>query len=249
MPPVLFEDEHLLIVDKPAGVAAHGGSGVAHGVIERARAARPELPLLELAHRLDRETSGAMMLAKSRKALLGLHSMQREGRIGKRYLALVIGDWVNDRQHARFALARRPEAVGGERRVVVDEEQGQEAHTIFHLRERFGAFSLVEAELRTGRTHQIRVHLAHLGFRILGDDRYGDFEANREAARGRWPQAGPARGAPGEPGSGPRLGRMFLHAWKLELAHPVTGQALQIGAPLAPECEAVLAYLRTARPV
>jgi 23S rRNA pseudouridine955/2504/2580 synthase len=220
MPAILFEDEHLLVLDKPSGVAAHGGSGVAHGVIERVRAARPAQPFLELAHRLDRETSGVLLLAKTRRCLVALHAQMRAGEVEKRYYVVVAGDWVNERQHVRFALAKRS-LDGGDRRVFVDEAQGAAAHTIFHLRARLGEFSLLEAELKTGRTHQIRVHLAHSGFRILGDDKYGDFELNRRAARGEF---------------GPRLGRMFLHAFRVRLAHPVSGVPLQFDAPLPAEC-------------
>jgi len=225
MPAILFEDEHLLVLDKPSGVAAHGGSGIAHGVIERVRAARPQQPFLELGHRLDRETSGVLLLAKTRRALVALHEQMRSGSVDKRYLALVVGDWVNERQHVRLALTKRT-LGGGERRVFVDEEQGQGAHTIFHLRARLEGFSLLEAELRTGRTHQIRVHLAHLGFPIVGDDKYGDFEVNRRAARGEW---------------GTRLGRMFLHAFRVGLAHPVSGVPLRIESPLPPDCAQWLA--------
>lgn len=224
VPPVLFEDDHLLVVDKPAGLAAHGGSGVAHGLIERVRAARSHQPFLELAHRLDRETSGILLLAKSRKALVALHAMLREGRVEKRYLALVKGDWLNDRQHVKLPLTKYVTREG-ERRVVVDEEGGQASHTIFNLQARLraevGAFSLLEAELKTGRTHQIRVHLAHLGYPIVGDDKYGDFEINKRAARGEF---------------GARLPRMFLHATRTRLAHPVTGDTLDLQAPLPRDC-------------
>lgn len=230
MPPVLFEDEHLLAVDKPAGLAAHGGSGVVHGLIEMVRAARPNQPFLELAHRLDRETSGILLLAKTRRALVALHEALREGRVDKRYLALVAGDWVNDRQHVRLPLAKRV-AHGGERRVSVDHEEGAAAHTVFNLRHRCGRFSLLEAELKTGRTHQIRVHLAHLGYPIVGDDKYGDFELNRRAARGEF-------GAP--------LRRMFLHAWAVRLAHPVGGQPLALECGLDRECSDFLAGLARA---
>lgn len=232
MPPVLYEDEHLMALDKPAGVAAHGGSGVAHGLIERVRAARPHQPFLELAHRLDRETSGILLLAKSRKALLGLHRQLREGEVDKRYLALVRGDWVNGRQHVKLALTKFVTRAG-ERRVAVDEE-GQPSHTIFNLRARYGGFSLLEAELRTGRTHQIRVHLAHLGFPIVGDDKYGDFELNKRAARGEF---------------GARLERMFLHAVSIRLRHPVTGGALDLEAPLPRECRDFLRSLQGAATV
>ena len=220
VPPVLFEDEHLLAVDKPAGLAAHGGSGVAHGLIESVRAARPNQPFLELAHRLDRETSGILLLAKSRRALLGLHTQLREGQVDKRYLALVAGDWVNDRQHIKLPLAKSV-TRGGERRVAVDEGDGVASHTIVNLRQRYGAFSLLDVELKTGRTHQIRVHLAHLGFPIVGDDKYGDFELNRRAARGEF-------GAP--------LRRMFLHAWATRFRHPVGGEPMAIESALDREC-------------
>jgi len=220
MPPVLFEDEHLIAVDKPAGLAAHGGSGIAHGLIEMVRAARPNQPFLELAHRLDRETSGILLLAKTRRALLGLHEQLREGQVDKRYLALVAGDWVNDRQHVRLALAKRTTA-GGERRVSVDEDEGLAAHTVFNLRHRYGPFSLLEAELKTGRTHQIRVHLGHVGFPIVGDGKYGDFELNRRVARGEF-------GVP--------LRRMFLHACATRFVHPVSGVPMAIESALDREC-------------
>lgn len=228
-PPVLFEDEHVLAVDKPAGLAVHGGSGVDFGLIERVRAARPHQPFLELAHRLDRETSGILLLAKSRRALLGLHGQMRDGLVDKRYLVLVSGDWVNDRQHVRAPLARFLTREG-ERRVAVDPE-GMQSHTVFNLRERFGAFSLLEAELKTGRTHQIRVHLAHLGFPILGDDKYGDFELNRRAARGEF---------------GARLPRMFLHAWAIRFSHPVGGAPVDLMSPLPRDRDDFLRGLRNA---
>lgn len=232
MPPIVYEDEHLMAVDKPAGLAAHGGSGVVHGLIERVRAARPHQPFLELAHRLDRETSGILLLVKSRKALLGLHRQLREGEVDKRYLALVRGDWVDDRRHVKLALTKFVTRAG-ERRVAVDEE-GRPSHTIFNLRARYGGFSLLEAELRTGRTHQIRVHLAHLGFPIVGDDKYGDFELNRRAARGEF---------------GARLERMFLHATSIRLRHPVTGGALDFEAALPRECKDFLRSLQGAATV
>jgi 23S rRNA pseudouridine955/2504/2580 synthase len=220
MPPVLFEDEHLIAVDKPAGLAAHGGSGIAHGLIEMVRAARPNQPFLELAHRLDRETSGVLLLAKTRRALLGLHEQLREGQVDKRYLALVAGDWLNDRQHVRLPLAKRTTA-SGERRVSVDEDEGLAAHTVFNLRHRYGPFSLLEAELKTGRTHQIRVHLGHVGFPIVGDGKYGDFELNRRVARGEF-------GVP--------LRRMFLHACATRFVHPVSGVPMAIESALDREC-------------
>jgi 23S rRNA pseudouridine955/2504/2580 synthase len=220
MPAILYEDEHLLVLDKPSGVAAHGGSGVAHGIIERVRAARPDQAFLELGHRLDRETSGVLLLAKTRRCLVALHGQMRAGEVEKRYLTVVVGDWVNERQHVRFALLKKTVA-GGQRRVFVDEREGAQAHTIFHLRARLSGFSLLEAELKTGRTHQIRVHLTHSGFRILGDDKYGDFDVNRRAAKGEF---------------GTRLGRMFLHAFRVRLAHPVSGVPMLIESPLPADC-------------
>jgi 23S rRNA pseudouridine955/2504/2580 synthase len=229
MLPVVFEDEHLLVVDKPAAMAAHGGSGISFGVIERIRAARPNQPFLELAHRLDRDTSGLLMLGKTRRALLQLHAMLREGQVEKHYLALVAGRWLNDRQHVKLALSRSDTAAIG--KVRVDPEGGAAAHTVFELRERIDPFALLDAELRTGRTHQIRVHLAHIGFPIVGDDKYGDFELNRRMVRGEF---------------GARLDRMFLHAWRVRLAHPVSGEPIALTSSLPPECDSLLEALRRA---
>jgi 23S rRNA pseudouridine955/2504/2580 synthase len=223
--PVVFEDDAMLVIDKPAGIAVHGGSGVAFGVIERLRAARPEAPMLELVHRLDRETSGLLMVAKKRSALLALHAMLREGRGGKRYYALVAGDWVNDRQHIKLPLLKWNTA-SGERRVRVDRD-GQAAHTVVTLKQRYGKFSLVEAELRTGRTHQIRVHLASVGFPIVGDDKYGD-----DATRLSFARKG--------------FARMFLHAHHLDLPHPLTGELLSLETPLPQACTDLLKTLETA---
>ncbi|ARP75748.1 MULTISPECIES: RluA family pseudouridine synthase [Bordetella] len=223
--PVVHEDDALLVIDKPAGVAVHGGSGVSFGVIEQLRAARPQARFLELVHRLDRETSGLLMVAKKRSALLALHAMLREGKGDKHYLALVEGDWVNDRQHIRLPLTKWT-TQSGERRVRVD-QAGQAAHTIVTLRKRFGGYSLVDAELRTGRTHQIRVHLASSGFPIVGDDKYGTDETRAAFAR---------RG----------FGRMFLHAHQLTLPHPLTGETLRLTADLPPACLKLLKQLETA---
>jgi len=218
----VYEDDAVFVIDKPAGVAVHGGSGVSFGVIEQLRASRPEARFLELAHRLDRETSGLLILAKSRKALLGLHAMFRAGQGRKHYLALVEGDWVNGRQHLRQPLHKYLTA-SGERRVRVDPE-GKPAHTIITLRERFGRYSLVEAELRSGRTHQIRVHLRASGYPIAGDDKYGHDETRTHCA---------SLG----------LKRMFLHAWRLEIAHPLTGKPLALQADLPQECTRFLRML------
>lgn len=224
--PVLFEDSHLLVIDKPAGVAVHGGSGVAFGVIEQLRRARPEARFLELAHRLDRETSGILLLAKKRSALVGLHEQIRGNAMDKRYFACVAGHFGNARQHARFPLFKYS-TPDGERRVRVQAD-GLASHTVFSRVAAFADFTLLEAELKTGRTHQIRVHLAHMGFPIVGDDKYGDFALNKALARS---------------GAAPGLKRMFLHAHRLSFTHPGTGEALTVSAPLPPECEDFLRQL------
>jgi 23S rRNA pseudouridine955/2504/2580 synthase len=211
--PVLFEDDALLVVDKPAGIAVHGGSGVSFGVIEALRRQRPQARFLELAHRLDRETSGILLIGKKRSALNRLHDMFREGgrEADKRYLVLVAGRWMEKKRDVRLPLLKYL-LENGERRVRVSDD-GKFSHTVFRLLGRWEHFSLLEAQLKTGRTHQIRVHLAHLGFPIAGDDKYGDFELNRNLQR-----AG--------------LKRMFLHAWKMGFPHPLADGRLQLVAPL-----------------
>jgi 23S rRNA pseudouridine955/2504/2580 synthase len=216
--PVLFEDDQLLVVDKPAGLAVHAGSGIASGLVERLRVGRSDCRFLELAHRLDRETSGVLVLAKRRPALLAVHAALRDRPVDKRYLCAVAGRVRDELRRVRLALRRLPE-VGGERRVVVDEREGQAAETVLRRLARTDEFSLLEAQLVTGRTHQIRVHLAHLGHPILGDDRYGDFGLNRSLR---------PRG----------LRRMFLHAASMVIPHPVSGESLTIRSPLPPELEA-----------
>src|SRR5712671_5191079 len=213
---VLLEDEDLLIVDKPSGVAVHGGSGISSGVIEQLRMARPGLRFLELVHRLDRATSGALILAKKRTALTGLHAQLREGAVHKHYLALVLGQWTDAKRNVKAALHKYVSA-SGERRVVID-EQGQQAHTVFRLVRNFPDYTLLDAELKTGRTHQIRVHLAHLGFPIAGDDKYGDFDANKILAKHG-------------------LKRMFLHAASVEFSHPRSAQRVHVESPLAAELQ------------
>ena len=226
---LVLEDEALIVIDKPAGVAVHGGSGVDFGVIEQIRKARPQAKFLELAHRLDRETSGLLVIGKKRSALTRLHELFRNGGIDKRYLALVSGHWRDKLRNVRLPLHKylTPE---GERRVRVDPE-GKEAHSIFRLKEHWktpwGEASLLEVELRTGRTHQIRVHLAHLGFPILGDEKYGDFALNKLLQK-----------------SG--LKRMFLHAASMRLPHPLSGDQLQLAARLPPELENYLNKLGNA---
>jgi 23S rRNA pseudouridine955/2504/2580 synthase len=230
---ILYEDEALIAINKPAGVAVHGGSGVSFGVIEQMRAARPRAPFLELVHRLDRETSGILLLAKKRQALVGLHEQIRENRTDKRYYACVHGEWAADwgRRRACKASLFKYTTPDGERRVRVQED-GQVSHTVFNLVERWSDYALLEAELKTGRTHQIRVHCAHLGLPIVGDDKYGDFPLNKALARA---------------GAVPSLKRMFLHAHRLRLTHPLSGEALQFDAPLPPDCRGFIEQLRTLR--
>ncbi|MDP1524726.1 MAG: RluA family pseudouridine synthase [Rhodocyclaceae bacterium] len=223
---LVYEDDGLIAIDKPAGVAVHGGSGVDFGVIEQIRRARPEARFLELAHRLDRETSGLLLIGKKRSALTRLHDLFRNGGIDKRYLALVKGHWRDKLRNVKLPLLKylTPE---GERRVRVSDE-GKEAHSIMRLKGRWtsahGAFSLLEVELRTGRTHQIRVHLAHLGFPILGDEKYGDFTLNRDLQK-------------------TGLKRMFLHAQSMRFAHPLTGERLELVAELSDDLKRYLELL------
>ena len=209
--PILLEDEWLVAIDKPSGLAVHGGSGVAHGVIESLRSMRPDARFLELVHRLDRETSGVLLVAKKRSALTALHEMLRERDMDKRYLVGVAGRFRNELQRVHLALAKRDAPDGG-KRVSVSED-GQSAETVFRRISRGAKASLLEAELLTGRTHQIRVHLAHLGHPVLGDDRYGDFELNRALRK-------------------ESLKRMFLHAASIAFRHPGTGEATTIVSPL-----------------
>lgn len=209
--PVVYEDEALLALDKPAGTAVHGGSGVSFGIIEQLRRQRPTLKLLELAHRLDRETSGLLLIAKKRATLTSLHTMFRDGTIRKSYLTVVRGRWLNPLQHVKLPL-RKYLTEDGERRVSVDRE-GKPAHSIVRLLRRWENFSLLEVELKTGRTHQIRVHLTHLGFPLAGDDKYGDFGLNKKLAK-----AG--------------LTRMFLHASRLEMLHPLSGVPIMLSVSL-----------------
>lgn len=224
---ILHEDSHILVIDKPCGVAVHGGSGVSFGVIEQLRASRPDAKFLELVHRLDRETSGLLMLAKKRSALTNLHEQMRDGLTDKRYLTMVGGDWKNARQHIKLPLHKYTTAEG-ERRVCV-QAGGMESHTVFSLLRKFPNFALLEAELKTGRTHQIRVHLASSGFPILGDDKYGDFALNRVLLK-----ADATRGA---------LKRMFLHAHQITFTHPESGKPMTLNAPLPGECERFLVSL------
>jgi 23S rRNA pseudouridine955/2504/2580 synthase len=224
--PIVYEDDALLAIDKPAGLAVHGGSGIAHGLIESLRAARPGARFLELVHRLDRETSGLLLIAKRRPALTALHAMLRDGAIDKRYQLLVRGRWRDEKRTVRIPLHKYATREG-ERRVRVDDELGREAVTTFRRiqvwRDHAPPLALLEAELLTGRTHQIRVHLAHLGFPLAADDKYGDFEWNRQLAK-------------------QGLKRMFLHAARLAFAHPSDGRPMLLESPLPGD---LARYLRT----
>lgn len=217
---ILHEDDALLVIDKPSGMAVHGGSGISFGVIEQLRAQNSSWKFLELVHRLDRETSGVLLLAKKRSALVELHRQIREGLMEKHYRVMVRGEWRNAKQHIKLALDKYV-TPGGERRVAISsgtrkDSKPMQAHTIFTLLKFWKNFSLLDAELKTGRTHQIRVHLAHLGFPVAGDDKYGDFEVNKQLARG---------------GSN-KLTRMFLHAHTLYITHPVSGVRMKLQSSL-----------------
>jgi 23S rRNA pseudouridine955/2504/2580 synthase len=212
--PLAHEDEALLIVDKPAGVAVHGGSGVSYGVIESLRASRPQAKYLELAHRLDRDTSGLLIVARKRGALVELHRMLREGEVEKVYLAVAKGGWEGGPRELRESLHKYVDAKG-ERRVAVRED-GMKAVTRVRALKKSADFSLLEVRLLTGRTHQIRVHLAHAGHPVLGDGKYGDFELNRRLEK-----------------EGVR--RLFLHASRLAFIHPVTREKLELRSPLPDE--------------
>jgi len=215
---VLYEDKRLLVVNKPSGLAVHGGSGVSHGVIELLRHARPELKDLSLVHRIDRETSGCLVIAKRRSALRELHARFREGQVEKNYLALVVGDWQFGDQliDAPLYVQHRKK---GERHVVVS-GNGKSAQTRVSLSRTFGVYSLLQCAPLTGRTHQIRVHLQHAGHPILGDDRYGDEDANRVAKKYGLP-------------------RLFLHAQSIAFADD-SGNELHFTAPLADDLERFL---------
>jgi len=237
--PVLFEDDHVLAVDKPAGVAVHGGSGVSFGVIEQLRQARPAARFLELVHRLDRETSGILLVAKRRSALTKLQDQFRERETGKTYLALVTGAWPASKKVIDQPLHKYLQA-DGERRVRVvakDDPDGMRAITLVKVAEKLpvplageGGFTLLEVTIKTGRTHQIRVHLASAGHPIAGDDKYGEFDLNKALVK-------------------QGLRRMFLHAWRLQFDHPATGERIALQAPLPPELQKFTEHVRASSPI
>ncbi len=222
--PVLMEDESLIAIDKPAGVAVHGGSGVSFGVIEQLRRARPASLNLELVHRLDRETSGVLLVAKKRSALKHLQDQFRDRETGKTYLALVLGLWPSNKKVIDSPLHKYIVEKGdgeGERRVKVvgkDDPNGMRSITLVRVARTVGPYSLLEVTIKTGRTHQIRVHLASQGHPIAGDDKYGDFEQNKQLQK-------------------LGLKRMFLHAWQLKFQHPQSGRPIILQAPLPAELQ------------
>jgi 23S rRNA pseudouridine955/2504/2580 synthase len=223
--PVLLEDEHLLAIAKPAGVAVHGGSGVSFGVIEQLRRSRPEARFLELVHRLDKETSGILLLAKKRSALTALQDQFRDRATGKTYAALVFGDWPARLKVIDLALHKTLDAAG-ERHVKVvaaDHEDGRRSISLVKIVQTLPGLTLLDVTIKTGRTHQIRVHLASSGHPIVGDPKYGDFARNKAFARDRG------------------FGRMFLHARELSFDHPVSGQRITLQAPLPADCATLLA--------
>jgi 23S rRNA pseudouridine955/2504/2580 synthase len=229
--PILFEDEHFIAIDKPAGVAVHGGSGVSFGVIEQLRMARPEAKYLELVHRLDRDTSGILLVAKRRSALVHLQEQFKNRETGKTYLALVKGSWPGNKKVIDQPLHKYLVNGGdddGERRVKVvakDDPNGMRSVTLVKVAKTItpsstlaaqlgaDAFTLLEVTIKTGRTHQIRVHLASNGHPIVGDDKYGDFELNKALQKQGFK-------------------RMFLHAWRLQCVHPATLAEHNFASPL-----------------
>lgn len=220
---ILHEDDRVIVLDKPSGIAVHGGSGLSHGVIEALRAARPDAPYLELVHRLDRETSGCLLIAKRRSTLRTLHELLRNGKVEKRYLALVKGRW--ELGQVRLEDRLRKTVRGGERVVTVD-ESGKHAASIFRPVEIGSAASLLEVRIMTGRTHQIRVQAAEAGHPLAGDERYGDRDYNqRMKALG--------------------LSRLFLHAASIGWEDPVSGEWRMYSAPLPADLREILSNLET----
>ena len=216
---ILFEDDAILVINKPSGFAVHGGTGISSGVIEALRELRPESRFLELVHRLDRDTSGCLIIAKKRSALRSLHESFRSSGVKKSYLALLQGRWEKKKLIVDQPLLKNV-SQGGERMVKIS-SAGKSSQTLFRRLSLYHDATLVEASPYTGRTHQIRVHAAWLGHAIIGDERYGEKEINKEFRR---------RG----------YKRLFLHAHKLQFAHPVTGEVLKIIAPLPDDLQVLL---------
>ncbi|WAR45903.1 23S rRNA pseudouridine(955/2504/2580) synthase RluC [Methylomonas rapida] len=221
---ILFEDDGFIVLNKPAGFAVHGGSGVNSGVIEALRQIRPQQKFLELVHRLDKDTSGCLLIAKKRSVLKVLHEMFRGDGIQKTYLALLAGQFKRKKQLVDVPLLKNV-SQGGERMVTVS-QAGKVAETLFTRLKTFEDATLVHAAPKTGRTHQIRVHAAWLGHPIVGDERYGENEVNKAFKK---------RG----------YKRLFLHAEQLRFAHPLTGVPLHFVAPLPADLQALLDHEKT----
>lgn len=224
---IIYEDEHILVMNKPSGTAVHGGSGLSFGVIEGLRALRPDARFLELVHRLDRDTSGVLLVAKKRSALRSLHEQLREKGMQKDYLALVRGQWPSHVKAVRAPLLKNI-LQSGERIVKVNSE-GKPSETLFKVEERFAMATLVKASPVTGRTHQIRVHTLHAGHPIAFDDRYGEAEFDQQL-------------------SATGLKRLFLHAAALRFTHPNSGEVMRVEAPLDNELKRCLEILRQQYP-
>jgi 23S rRNA pseudouridine955/2504/2580 synthase len=218
---VLFEDAHLLVISKPAGLAVHGGTGLVTGLIEALRLLRPQNPGLELVHRLDRETSGCLVLAKDRRTLLDLHEALKAGRVRKHYTALLMGKFPKGRREVSAAITLEREQ--GRRHMRVD-EAGKESASVFTTKAFFPNATLVDIELLTGRTHQARVHATHLKHPIAGDDKYGDWDFNKALRKHG-------------------LKRLFLHAARISFQHPVTSRNLNFEAPLPDDLQTVVENL------
>lgn len=217
---IIFEDERLLAINKPSGMAAHGGSGVSFGAIELMRQARPDLAYLELVHRLDRETSGCLLFAKRRSALRSMHERLRENAVEKRYLALLAGRLDTGERRVDAALVTNLRR-SGERMVGVDPDNGKRSVSTFRSVQAYPAATLAEVRIETGRTHQIRVHAAHIGHPVVGDEKYGDRALNRDFRK-------------------LGLKRMFLHAQSLSFERPGGGETLCISAPLQSQLRELL---------
>ncbi|WP_338506513.1 23S rRNA pseudouridine(955/2504/2580) synthase RluC [Erwinia aphidicola] len=224
---IVYEDDHILVMNKPSGTAVHGGSGLSFGVIEGLRALRPEARFLELVHRLDRDTSGILLVAKKRSALRSLHEQLREKGMQKDYLALVRGQWPSHVKAVRAPLMKNI-LQSGERIVKVNSE-GKPSETLFKVEERYTIATLVKASPVTGRTHQIRVHTLHAGHPIAFDDRYGEAEFDMQL-------------------SGTGLKRLFLHAAALRFTHPASGEVMRVEAPLDDQLKRCLDILRKQYP-
>ncbi|MFM2448352.1 MAG: hypothetical protein RIS44_802 [Pseudomonadota bacterium] len=235
--PVVMEDEALIVINKPAGVAVHGGSGVSSGVIEQLRQARPHARFLELVHRLDKETTGLLIIAKKRQALVLLQEQFRQRETGKTYAALVTGEWPHNKKVIDVALHKYLDAAGERRVRVVDDDhdEGRRSITLVQVRQSFVGFTLLDVTIKTGRTHQIRVHLASCGHPIVGDEKYGDFALNKALAKG-------------ELLAGHRFDRMFLHAAQLRFEHPQNSEQVELQAALPQDCLNLVAALKKSIP-